>query len=429
MNRTTGNQFIRFGSQEITVPPVMLAYDGKGNQQLVKTTTPKQKRLKVYRGKTALNLVNSNTQTRVEKIPRTAIIETRIPKQPRKPRQPKQLSENAAAIRIQQAFRNDRAGIEMSKRLANKSANIIQQAIKGKIARDKVRKEIASSAVSSNRSQTIQNMQRDIMVQGVINDLIDSVPGIKNDRSNILPNPLLIEAPKPKQQIVPKQTLKVKQQIIAKQADISTTSTFDATRTYTREQLDAMSSKELSDLLKKIMGSNLAPKKGRDPQVATDVYNAYQRNLTRKGREILNKRKQEASMTAPGATVANMIVSSNVIAQQLEELKQSAAVSILGAKFKRKLNENKKQKAATKIQGAFKNKKDLKKELEFDRFLRSSAIKLLNDRLSLEQNSLQKYADSPKKIDKINLKIMKTINEIQKETKQFDFLTEKINKL
>jgi hypothetical protein len=93
------------------------------------------------------------------------------------------------------------------------------------------------------------------------------------------------------------------------------------------------------------------------------------------------------------------------------------------------VNQSNKNKAATKIQNVFKNKKDLKKELEFDKFLRSSAIKLLNDRLSLELKSLQKYADSPKKIDKINLKIKKTINEIQKETKQFDFLTEKINKL
>jgi hypothetical protein len=409
MNRTTGNQFIRFGSQEITVPPVMLAYDGKGNQQLVKTTTPKQKRLKVYRGKTALNLVNSNTQTRVEKIPRTAIIETRIPKQPRKPRQPKQLSENAAAIRIQQAFRNDRAGIEMSKRLANKSANIIQQAIKGKIARDKVRKEIASSAVSSNRSQIMQNMQRDIMVQGVINDLIDDVPGIKNDRSNILPNPLLIEAPKPKQQIVPKKI--VKQQIVPK----------PPTTQYTREELDAMSSKELSDLLKQIMGSNLAPKKGRDPQIATDVYNAYQRNLTRKGREILNKRKKEAS-------------SAN-ITQQLEELKQSAAVSILGAKIKRKLNENK-NKAATKIQGAFKklkdkekNKEALKRKLLRERIRRLDAIQALNERLNLEQEALKRYSnDNPKKFAKMEIQIQKTIKQIQFYTKQVSFLTEKIEK-
>ena len=354
MNRTTGKQFIKFGSQEITVPPVMIARDKEGKQKLIKTTTP-QHHLKVYRGQPALNLISNNTPTRVEKISRTAIIETKE-KQKRRPRQPKQLSQNAAAIRIQSAFRNDRAAIEMSKRLADKSANVIQQAIKAKVARNKVKEQIASSAFSSNRSQTMQNMQRDIMIGGVINDIIDSVPRIKNDKNIILPNNLLIPAPIPKQQIVPKQTPKVKQEIIAKQAVVATTSTFDATRTYTREQLDAMSSFELRDLLRNIMGSDYAPKKGKDPQVATDVYNAYQRNLTRKGRELINKRKQEASMTAPGATVANMIVSTNAIAQQLNELKQSAAVSILGAKFKRKLSENK-NKAATKIQGAFKKLK------------------------------------------------------------------------
>jgi hypothetical protein len=308
----------------------------------------------------------------------------------------------------------------MSKRLANKSANVIQQAIKGKIARDKVRKEIASSAVSSNRSQIMQNMQRDIMVQGVINDIIDSVPRIKNDRNIILPNPLLIQAPKPKQQIVPKQTQKVKQQIIAKQADIATTSTFDATRIYTKEQLDAMSSKELSDLLKKITGSNLAPKKGRDPQIATDVYNAYQRNLTRKGRELLNKKKEDSS--------AN-------ITQQLEELKQSAAVSILGAKIKRKLNENK-NKAATKIQGAFKklkdkekNKEALKRKLLRERIRRLDAIQALNERLNLEQEALKRYSnDNPKKFAKMQIQIQKTNKQIQFYTKQVSFLTEKIEK-
>ena len=311
MNRTTGKQFIKFGSQEITVPPVMIARDKEGKQKLIKTTTP-QHHLKVYRGKPALNLVSNNTPTRVEKISRTAIIETKQ-KQVRRPRQPKQLSQNTAA-------------------------NVIQGAIKAKIARNKVKREIASSAASSSRSQVMQNMQRDVMVQGFINDLIDNVPIVSQQKNDILPNNLLIPAPRPKQQIVKKQTPKVKQEIIAKQAVVATTSTFDATRTYTREQLDAMSSFELRDLLRNIMGSDYAPKKGKDPQVATDVYNAYQRNLTRKGRELINKRKQEASMTAPGATVANMIVSTNAIAQQLEEIKQSAAVSILGAKFKRKLS-------------------------------------------------------------------------------------------
>ncbi len=95
-----------------------------------------------------------------------------------------------------------------------------------------------------------------------------------------------------------------------------------------------------------------------------------------------------------------------------------------------------KQKAATKIQDAFKklkakskDKKDLKKELEFDRFLRSTAIKLLNERLNLEKQSLQKYSYNPKKIDFINLKIQKTINEIQKQTKQANFITEKLQKI
>ena len=65
-------------------------------------------------------------------------------------------------------------------------------------------------------------------------------------------------------QIVPKQT--VKQQIVPK----------PVMKEYSREELDALSEKELRDLLIQIMGSNLAPKKGRDPQQATDIYNALQ---------------------------------------------------------------------------------------------------------------------------------------------------------
>jgi len=60
MNRTTGKQFIKFGSQEITVPPVMIARDKEGKQKLIKTTTP-QHHLKVYRGQPALNLISNNT--------------------------------------------------------------------------------------------------------------------------------------------------------------------------------------------------------------------------------------------------------------------------------------------------------------------------------------------------------------------------------
>jgi hypothetical protein len=407
MNRTTGKQFIKFGSQEITVPPVMIARDKEGRQKLIKTTTP-QHHLKVYRGQPALNLVSNNTPTRVEKISRTAIIETKQ-KQVRRPRQPKQLSQNAA--------------------------NVIQGAIKAKIARNKVKEQIASKALSSSRSQTMQNMQRDIMIGGVINDIIDSVPRIKNDKNIILPNNLLIPAPRPKQQIVKKQTPKIKQEIIAKQAVVATTSTFDATRTYTREQLDAMSSFELRDLLRNIMGSDYAPKKGKDPQVATDVYNAYQRNLTRKGRELINKRKQEASMTAPGATVANMIVSTNAIAQQLEEIKQSAAVSILGAKFKRKLSENK-NKAATKIQGAFKklkvkneNKQSLIRRLSREQLRRLDVVERLKERLKLEEDALSRYTDSPRRFAIMQKQIEKTNKQIQIYMKQANFIGDKIAKL
>ena len=407
MNRTTGKQFIKFGSQEITVPPVMIARDKEGKQKLIKTTTP-QHHLKVYRGKPALNLVSNNTPTRVEKISRTAIIETKQ-KQVRRPRQPKQLSQNAA--------------------------NVIQGAIKAKIARNKVKREIASSAASSSRSQVMQNMQRDVMVQGFINDLIDNVPIVSQQKNDILPNNLLIPAPRPKQQIVKKQTPKVKQEIIAKQAVVATTSTFDATRTYTREQLDAMSSFELRDLLRNIMGSDYAPKKGKDPQVATDVYNAYQRNLTRKGRELINKRKQEASMTAPGATVANMIVSTNAIAQQLNELKQSAAVSILGAKFKRKLSENK-NKAATKIQDAFKklkvkneNKQSLIRRLSREQLRRLDAVERLKERLKLEEDALSRYTDSPRRFATMQKQIEKTNKQIQMYMKQTNFIGDKIAKL
>ena len=407
MNRTTGKQFIKFGSQEITVPPVMIARDKEGKQKLIKTTTP-QHHLKVYRGQPALNLVSNNTPTRVEKISRTAIIETKE-KQKRRPRQPKQLSENAAAIRIQSAFRNDRAAIAMSKRLADKSANVIQGAIKAKIARNKVKREIASNATSSSRSQVMQNMQRDVMVQGFINDLINNVPIVSQQKNDILPNPLLIPAPRPKQQIVKKETPKVKQEIIAKQAAVATTSTFDATRTYTREQLDAMSSSELSNLLRNIMGSNLAPKKGRDPQVATDVYNAYQRNLTRKGRELINKRTQQPSKFAPGPTTANMIFSRITAAEQI---------------------------AAGKIQGAFKKLKDKKKDkqdlirrLSREQLRRTAAIEALNERLKLEQDALTRYRESPRRFALMEKQIQKTLKQIEMYNKQLNFITEKITKL
>lgn len=371
MNRTTGKQFIKFGSQEIAVPPVMIAYDKKGNQKLIKTTTPKH-HLKVFRGKTALNLVDSNASTRVEKISRTAVIEEEKIKKPRKPRKPKQLSENNAATKIQQAIRNKRAINEFADRYVKK---------------------------------------------------------------NILPNPLLIEAPRPKQQIIPKETPKVKQQIIAKQAVVATTSTFDATRNYTREQLDAMSEIELSDLLTRIMGSNLAPKKGVDPQVATDVYNALQRNRNRTLRARINARTQQPSTIAPGATAANMIFSTNTIAQQLEEIKQQSAIAVLGAKFKRRLNENKKQKAATKIQDTFKklkdknkNNKDLKYKLNRDRVKLSSTIGNLNDKIRFLEKEITE-TNNPKKIDKIQLRIKNTMDEIQLYTKQFGFLTNKLEKM
>jgi hypothetical protein len=409
MNRS--RQLIKFGSQEIAIPPVMIAYDGKGNQQIINTTTPKQKRLKVYRGKTALNLTNSNTPTKVEKIPRTAIIETAEIKKPRK--------------------------------YKKKAATTIQSAIRGRIARNVVRQEVANIA----RNQSIQNMQRDVMIGGLLNDIINNVPNvsqIKNER-NVLPNPLLIEAPRPKIEVKPKETPKVKQQIVAQQAAIASTSTFDATRTFTREQLDTLSEQELSDLLTSIMGNELAPRKGIDPEVATDVYNALQRSRYRSARANINRiteplraktNKSRILENAPGATSANMIVSSNVIAQQLEEVMKSAAGSILGAKIKRKLDENK-NKAATKIQSAFKKlkdkndtKKDLRAKLSKEKIRRLNAIKALNERLILEQDALKRYSnDNPKKFAKMQIQIQKTNNQIQMYQNQFNFLADKLDKL
>ena len=46
------SQYIRFGSQEISVPPVMINYKN-GKQQLVETITPKH-HLKVIGGRTAI---------------------------------------------------------------------------------------------------------------------------------------------------------------------------------------------------------------------------------------------------------------------------------------------------------------------------------------------------------------------------------------
>ena len=386
MNRN--RQLIKFGSQEIAIPSVMIAYDGKGNQQIIKTTTPKN-RLKVFRGKTALNLVDSNTPTRVEKISRTAVIETAEIKKPRR----------------------SKKDIIAKRERAERNATTIQSAFRNKIARNKVRREVANQSFNVNRNQSIQNMQRDIMVGGILNDIIYNVPNvsqIKNER-NILPNPLLVEAQRPKIEVKPKETPKIKQQIVAKQAAIATTSTFDATRTYTREQLDAMSSSELSELLRSIMGSNLAPKKGKDPQVATDVYNAYQRNLTRKGRELINKRTQQPSKFAPGPTTANMIFSRITAAEQI---------------------------AAGKIQGAFKKLKDKKKDkqdlirrLSREQLRRTAAIEALNERLKLEQDALTRYRDSPRRFALMEKQIQKTLKQIEMYNKQLNFITEKITKL
>lgn len=386
MNRN--RQLIQFGSQEIAIPSVMIAYDGKGNQQIIKTTTPKN-RLKVFRGKTALNLVDSNTPTRVEKISRTAVIETAEIKKPRR----------------------SKKDIIAKRERAERNATTIQSAFRNKIARNKVRREVANQSFNVNRNQSIQNMQRDIMVGGILNDIIYNVPivsQIKNER-NILPNPLLVEAQRPKIEVKPKETPKIKQQIVAKQAALATTSTFDATRTYTREQLDAMSSSELSELLRSIMGSNLAPKKGKDPQVATDVYNAYQRNLTRKGRELINKRTQQPSKFAPGPTTANMIFSRITAAEQI---------------------------AAGKIQGALKKLKDKKKDkqdlirrLSREQLRRTAAIEALNERLKLEQDALTRYRDSPRRFALMEKQIQKTLKQIEMYNKQLNFITEKITKL
>ena len=386
MNRN--RQLIKFGSQEIAIPSVMIAYDGKGNQQIIKTTTPKN-RLKVFRGKTALNLVDSNTPTRVEKISRTAVIETAEIKKPRR----------------------SKKDIIAKRERAERNATTIQSAFRNKIARNKVRREVANQSFNVNRNQSIQNMQRDIMVGGILNDIIYNVPNvsqIKNER-NILPNPLLVEAQRPKIEVKPKETPKIKQQIVAKQAALATTSTFDATRIYTREQLDAMSSSELSELLRSIMGSNLAPKKGKDPQIATDVYNAYQRNLTRKGRELINKRTQQPSTFAPGPTTANMIFSRITAAEQI---------------------------AAGKIQGAFKKLKDKKKDkqdlirrLSREQLRRTAAIEALNERLKLEQDALTRYRDSPRRFALMEKQIQKTLKQIEMYNKQLNFITEKITKL
>jgi hypothetical protein len=386
MNRN--RQLIKFGSQEIAIPSVMIAYDGKGNQQLIKTTTPKH-RLKVFRGKTALNLVDSNTPTRVEKISRTAVIETAEIKKPRR----------------------SKKDIIAKRERAERNATTIQSAFRNKIARNKVRREVANQSFNVNRNQSIQNMQRDIMVGGILNDIIYNVPivsQIKNER-NILPNPLLVEAQRPKIEVKPKETPKIKQQIVAKQAAIATTSTFDATRTYTREQLDAMSSSELSELLRSIMGSNLAPKKGKDPQVATDVYNAYQRNLTRKGRELINKRTQQPSKFAPGPTTANMIFSRITAAEQI---------------------------AAGKIQGALKKLKDKKKDkqdlirrLSREQLRRLEGAQSYKDRLIIEQEKLSRYTDNPRKFALMQKQIEKTNKQIEFYMKQANFIRDKIAKL
>jgi hypothetical protein len=94
-----------------------------------------------------------------------------------------------------------------------------------------------------------------------------------------------------------------------------------------------------------------------------------------------------------------------------------------------------KQKAATKIQDAFKklkakNKKDLIRRLSREQLRRLDGAESYKQRLNLEQEALKRYSnDNPKKFVKMEIQIQKTIKQIEFYTKQANFITEKLQKI
>ena len=96
--------------------------------------------------------------------------------------------------------------------------------------------------------------------------------------------------------------------------------------------------------------------------------------------------------------------------------------------------ENKKQKAATKIQDTFKklknknqNRKDLIRILSREKLRRLDAVKSYKQRLMLEKIRFRRaYTDSPKKIAIMEKQIEKTNKQIEFYMKQANFITDKL---
>jgi len=68
------DNYIKFGSTVLQIPPVMLATDKNGNKRLIKTTTKKTHTLKVFNGKPAITLINNSNNIKVKKVKNTSII-------------------------------------------------------------------------------------------------------------------------------------------------------------------------------------------------------------------------------------------------------------------------------------------------------------------------------------------------------------------
>ena len=104
-----------------------------------------------------------------------------------------QINRDFAATTIQSSLRNKKARdikveLQFEKDINTVIVPSIQNAIRNKLAREKVKRVIANKPYADTRQKSLQNMQRDVVVQGIINDLIDVVP----EQSKILKKQQLI---------------------------------------------------------------------------------------------------------------------------------------------------------------------------------------------------------------------------------------------
>jgi hypothetical protein len=155
-----------------------------------------------------------------------------------------------------------------------------------------------------------------------------------------------------------------------------------------------------------------------------DIQNAVRSKIARtKVKSVIEERKKQSN-DKRNTLIKNM--QNTIMAQGvINELIDTAA---------NKGESNKKQKAATKIQDAFKklkakneSKASSIRKLSRKRDRRLEDLQALNERLNLEQEALKRYSnDNPKKFVKMEIQIQKTIKQIEFYTKQINFLTQKI---